>query len=134
MTLLYWPLTPQHSFSRYCLDRAHVIYDDDVAWFCEDCDIKIAEPSSRLPCGTDVSVEPSDDNTSLDHDQTECHKNCENDSKSEGECGPNLQDTANSKEKSGSVQISRVAISEDLNMLQLECQAEAQPIADPIWR
>lgn len=76
----------------------------------------------------------SDSHTAPHHEQTQCSNNCEEENKFNKECQPVPTDAANSNEGSVTVQISQVATSGDLNFVELDGHADAQPIADPIWR
>lgn len=49
-------MTPQLSFYRYCLDGP-VNFDDEVTWFCEDCEAEVAKQSYLDKCPIQDSLE-----------------------------------------------------------------------------
>ncbi|KAF7821819.1 putative chromatin regulator PHD family [Senna tora] len=66
--------------------------------------------------------------------KTQCSDNFEDCEKLVKQCGPVLEDTANSNKESDSLKNSEVTMNDDSKIVELDSCAEAQPIADPIWR
>ncbi|XP_061342046.1 PHD finger-containing protein 1-like isoform X2 [Gastrolobium bilobum] len=118
-TLVFCMKCEAYALHRYCLDGP-VIFIDDVFWSCEDCERKVALPSSLhqstlLSSGTTDSIILVNNAIQAKRELKSCIKR-------KKKAKVLLSDSRNSPEII------------NYEEARLDCHVDAQPIANPIWR